>query len=222
MRSKIVLSAAAAVAAVVLAACGTDTTPAGSSTSHDMAQMSTSMIAAPESAAASGPMSKEMPTATDSAAADPSVSKVFNDADVTFAQDMILHHMQAIEMADMVPARTKNPEVTALGSQIMGAQQPEITQLLAFLTAWGKKGPTHDMGHANGMMSDTDMASLNTLNGAEFDQKWLTMMIEHHQGAIDMAKTELDTGSNPETKALAGNIVTAQQAEIAAMKALLG
>jgi uncharacterized protein (DUF305 family) len=72
------------------------------------------------------------------------------------------------------------------------------------------------------MMSDEDMASLTTLSGAEFDREWLTMMIEHHEGAIEMAESEISDGSNPDVVEMARNIVTTQRDEIARMEQLLG
>lgn len=71
------------------------------------------------------------------------------------------------------------------------------------------------------MMSDDDMTSLHAADGAEFDKRWLTMMIEHHEGAIDMAQDVLATTTDPEVKALAEAVVSGQEAEITTMKALL-
>lgn len=72
----------------------------------------------------------------------------------------------------------------------------------------------------SGMMSDQDMADLTSKTGTEFDQAWVAMMIEHHAGAIDMARTELAKGTNPDAKAMAENIIRTQQSEITAMRAL--
>ncbi len=71
------------------------------------------------------------------------------------------------------------------------------------------------------MMSDGDMATLQTLSGAAFDKMWLTMMTEHHSGAIDMAKTELSQGTYADAKALAQSITTSQAAQVTQMKDLL-
>ena len=73
----------------------------------------------------------------------------------------------------------------------------------------------------SGMMTAGDMSKLGTLSGTEFDKTWLTMMTQHHTGAVDMAKVELARGSNADAKTLATNIVAAQQAEISLMKGLL-
>jgi uncharacterized protein (DUF305 family) len=72
-----------------------------------------------------------------------------------------------------------------------------------------------------GMMSDEDMTALEKATGAEFDQMFLTMMIEHHEGAIEMARTEQADGEYADAKALAEDIETAQTEEIQTMQGLL-
>jgi uncharacterized protein (DUF305 family) len=77
------------------------------------------------------------------------------------------------------------------------------------------------MGHDSGMMSDGDMRQLEAATGDAFDRLFLTQMIEHHRGALTMAKTEQSTGKNPEALALAGRIITTQTDEIASMEKML-
>ncbi|MEV7040748.1 DUF305 domain-containing protein [Amycolatopsis sp. NPDC051061] len=154
-----------------------------------------------------------------------------NADDVTFAQQMVPHHSQALDMAKLVPSRSTNPKVVDLASRIAKAQDPEIQQMQSWLTTWGAgtsgmPGMTHEsmpgMDHdMPGMMSADDMKQLEAAKGTEFDKMWLDMMIKHHQGAIDMAKTELSKGSNADAKALAQKIIDAQQAEITEMQGLL-
>ena len=72
-----------------------------------------------------------------------------------------------------------------------------------------------------GMVDDATMVKLDNLKGADFDTLWLQSMISHHEGAIAMAKTEIADGTSADMKTLAGNIVTAQQAEIDQMKQML-
>jgi uncharacterized protein (DUF305 family) len=161
-----------------------------------------------------------------------------NAADVAFAQQMIPHHRQALDMAKMVPSRSSDPKVRDLAARIDRGQDPEIRQMQGWLDSWGAPAtasamPGHDMsdmpGHdmsggrpMPGMMSDADMKSLEAAKGPAFDRAWLDMMVKHHQGALDMAKTELAGGADPAAKALAQRIVDAQQAEIAEMRGLLG
>ncbi|MCR6488939.1 DUF305 domain-containing protein [Amycolatopsis sp. OK19-0408] len=146
-----------------------------------------------------------------------------NADDVTFAQQMIPHHSQALDMAKLVPTRSTNPKVIDLASRIAKAQDPEIQQMQSWLTTWGAgtsgmPGMDHGMP---GMMSADDMKKLEAAKGAEFDKMWLDMMIKHHQGAVDMAKTELANGGNADARALAQKIIDAQQAEITEMQGML-
>lgn len=161
---------------------------------------------------------------------DSSAGQGFNDADVQFATDMIPHHAQALSMVDLTVGKDLSPEVEALAEEIRMAQTPEIEQMAAWLEKWGEPVPEtsrdhagHDMGAMDmpGMASMEDMAALENATGPEFEQMFLTMMIEHHQGAIEMAQTELEEGENSAAKKLAQDIITAQQREITQMQDLL-
>jgi len=148
--------------------------------------------------------------------------------DVQFAQMMIPHHQQAVEVAAMVPDRSNNPDVIALAAKIAGEQQPEIDTMKALLLQWNvdPNEMSHESGHAGmamaGMVNDATMVRLDSLKGASFDMLWLQSMISHHQGAIEMAKTEIADGKSADLITLAKNIVAAQQAEIDQMKQMLG
>ncbi|MGW1737979.1 DUF305 domain-containing protein [Nocardia sp. NPDC001965] len=160
-------------------------------------------------------------TATTSVAGD------HNQADIRFAEEMIPHHRQAVEMAAMVPSHTENPEVIDLAARIQQAQDPEIATMAGWLQAWGVAEPETgghsgmDHGSMPGMMTDEQMSQLEAARGPEFDRMWLTMMIAHHEGAVRMAETELAEGVNPDAQALARQVIDAQQAEIDRMRALL-
>ena len=207
MRKKtIALTALAIAGTLTLAGCG------GSPASHS---------------GMSGMESTSTPTSTRSTAA----MSDFNDADVTFATGMIPHHRQAVEMAKLAGTRAKSPQVTALAMQIMNAQDPEIRTMSNWLTTWGKPVPSDhssmsgmDMsssGSMPGMMSGADMDKLKKATGADFDKMFLTMMIAHHQGAIEMANTEKSSGMNADAIALAQQIEEAQTTEITTMQGLL-
>jgi uncharacterized protein (DUF305 family) len=146
----------------------------------------------------------------------------FNEADVAFAQGMVPHHEQAVEMADLADGRAVSPEVIDLAERIEAAQDPEIEQMQGWLEEWGREAPD-GMDHEgmSGMMSEDDMTALEEASGQEFDEMFLTMMVEHHEGAIDQAETELDEGRNAEATALAQTIIDAQQAEIEEMQGIL-
>ncbi|RLV48235.1 DUF305 domain-containing protein [Nocardioides mangrovicus] len=150
-----------------------------------------------------------------------------DSADVEFATQMIPHHRQAVTMAKLVAGKGADPAVTKLAATIEAAQAPEITKMSGWLRSWGEKVPStgsmsgmshHDMP---GMMSAADMTSLRTLTGAAFDEKWLTMMIEHHQGALTMARTEVKKGESKAAVALARSIIDSQSEQITQMKAAL-
>lgn len=164
-------------------------------------------------------MSSSNPMSSGSAMSDHS------QADVMFSTMMIPHHEQAVEMAGLVPTRSKNAEVLALAEQIKGAQQPEIDQMNAWLKEWGAPMPggmDHSShGGMSGMMSEEDMAGLEAASGADFDRMWLEMMIEHHEGAIEMAENVRSQGSHAGTRTMADAIIKGQQAEIDQMKAML-
>lgn len=205
MRKKYLAVAALAVAGMLtLAACGGDDDSMG-----DMPGMGSS---------------SDMRSTT--ATTSPDATADFNDADVAFATDMIPHHRQAVEMAGLAETRAESQEVKDLAAQIKGAQVPEIETMTGWLTAWGQPIP-EDMGGMDmsgsmpGMMSMEDMQNLVDASGAEFDRRFLTMMIEHHQGAIEMAKTEQSDGTNEAAIRLAEDIEAAQTTEITTMKGLL-
>jgi uncharacterized protein (DUF305 family) len=141
-----------------------------------------------------------------------------NDADVTFTQNMIPHHQQAIAMAKLADAHTKRPQLRTLADAITTSQGQEITLMQGWLRSWGKpatpEGTDHGAMHMPGMMSEADMRQLRTTNDQDFDRLFLDMMTAHHEGAIDMANTELRDGALPEVKQLAQQIIDTQQTEI--------
>jgi uncharacterized protein (DUF305 family) len=141
-----------------------------------------------------------------------------NDADVTFTQNMIPHHQQAIEMAKLVDAHTKRPQLRTLADSIVVSQGQEVALMQGWLKRWGKpatpEGMDHGAMHMPGMMSEADMRQLMIVKNRDFDLMFVDMMTAHHQGAVDMATTELRDGSLPEVKQLAQQIMDAQQGEI--------
>jgi uncharacterized protein (DUF305 family) len=142
---------------------------------------------------------------------------------VAFAQMMIPHHEQAVEMADLALENdTASQDVKALAAQIKGAQDPEIQTMKGWLSQWGATESAGAMDHGSGgMMGDDDMSSLMGASGTEFDQMWLEMMIEHHEGAIEMAQDVLSTTANADVEKLATAVVAGQEKEIATMQGML-
>lgn len=202
LKRRAALVAVTTAAGLVLAACGGDG-DAGHG-SHGSPSASTGSTAAARDAA-------------------------HNPQDVAFAQGMIPHHRQALDMARLAADRAGSAEVRDLAGRIEKAQDPEIRTMSGWLGAWGEEVPQEmpGMGHSAhsgmpGMMSEEDMAELEKASGKEFDTMFLTMMVDHHEGAVDMATTEKTKGRyGPATK-LADTIATAQTAEIAEMNKLLG
>ncbi|WP_416984573.1 DUF305 domain-containing protein [Streptomyces sp. T028] len=159
-----------------------------------------------------------------------------NAQDVTFAQGMIPHHRQALQMAELAADRASSTEVKDLAARIEKAQDPEIEKMTGWLKAWGEDVPEEGgstdesmpgMDHSGsggmaGMMDDAEMQTLEKASGEAFDTAFLTLMVEHHEGAVEMAGTEQDKGSYQPAKDTAEDIVTGQTAEIAEMKELLG
>jgi uncharacterized protein (DUF305 family) len=165
-----------------------------------------------------------------------------NEADVAFATDMIQHHAQALAMVDLTAGRPLDPEVRQLAEEIREAQGPEIETMSDWLQEWDEEVPATIRDHSNaghdmegmgdsmngsdsdmpGMMSGDDFDELENAPDADFQTKWLEMMIEHHEGAVEMAQDEQADGQYRPAVDLAGNVVDTQTAEIEQMKTLLG
>jgi uncharacterized protein (DUF305 family) len=166
-----------------------------------------------------GMTSSSAPAATTASA---SPSAAFNDGDAMFAQMMIPHHEQAVEMADLAATRASDPEVKELATKIKAAQAPEIQTMKDWLTDWGIHPDSGGMGHSMpGVMSEEDMKKLEAAKGKAFDKLFVQQMIAHHNGAIEMAKTEQANGSNADAKELAKTIETTQQAEVEQLQKIL-
>jgi uncharacterized protein (DUF305 family) len=165
-----------------------------------------------------------------------------NDADVAFATDMIPHHAQALAMVELTRDRPLDPQVESLVEQISAAQTPEIELMADWLVDWDEEVPDtmRDYSHAGhgdasmeesmegmdhgdmpGMMSAEEMTALEDAADADFQTMWLEMMVEHHEGAIEMAQTEQAEGEYRPAVELAGEIVEGQSAEIETMQDLL-
>lgn len=149
----------------------------------------------------------------------------FDDADVQFAQMMIPHHEQAVEMSDILLAKDGvDPEVRELAEQIRDAQQPEIDTMRAWLDEWGAE-EVDDAGGAHaghGMMSAGDLDALEDADGADASRLFLEQMIVHHEGAIMMADIQAEDGEHPDAVRMAEQIIATQAEEIELMRDLLG
>src|ERR1700754_1109848 len=172
--------------------------------------------------ACSGPATPERTGPTGPSATHDSQSAEHNTADIAFAEDMIPHHRQAVDMAAMVPSRSTNPDLLVIATHISSDQQAEILTMKGLLAQWGvPDAPNHEnpMDHSGmhiaGMVDGATLNTIQALSGPSFDALWMTSMISHHQGAIAMAQNEIDRGRSPDAIKLAQMIISAQQREIA-------
>ena len=152
----------------------------------------------------------------------------FSPADVTFMQDMIVHHQQAVDMAALVEGRSNNPDLTAIAGRIDASQADEIQFMRDWLTERGQPtamqhhaGMDHAAHHAKmGMAPPAQMAELATLEGTDFDRLFLQLMVRHHEGAIDMVEELHDqpgTAYDPVMFEFTNDVVKEQEAEIERM-----
>jgi uncharacterized protein (DUF305 family) len=156
---------------------------------------------------------------TDSAQPGASETIKLSDPDVMFLQMMLPHHEQAIQMSDLALTNTDSKEILLTAKSIKKIQNLEISKMKSWLTEAGLSTAGHMMGE-DGMMTDQQMTDLRAARGKDFDMQFLSGMIVHHRGAIAMAQTEMEQGSNPKVKAMAAAIVVSQTAEVLAMVAL--
>lgn len=139
--------------------------------------------------------------------------------EVQFLDGMVVHHQGAVTMATEALTKATRPEVKALAQAIVDAQGPEIAQLQEWRGAWYPNEPATDQT----MMDMMGMGDMTVAPGdpATYDQRFLTAMISHHRGAIQMAEAIKTTATHPELKAFAEKVITDQTAEIATMEKLL-
>ena len=152
------------------------------------------------------------------------------DGDIAFAQNMIPHHEQALEMSALALATKASPEVTALAKEIQAAQDPEIVLMRKWLRDWDAEELPHSGGPGDesdghehemaGMATGEQLLALSEARGAEFDALWLELMVAHHEGAIEMAEQVIETTDDLEVQALAEAIIAGQAAEIDRMRTL--
>jgi uncharacterized protein (DUF305 family) len=180
---------------------------------------------------APGQPSRELPQGATAAPAPKATA-----ADVRFMQQMIHHHAQAIEMVDLLPARTRREDMKLLGQRIAISQKDEITMMKSWLTERGQEVP---MDHGRGMMmvqgammdpmpgmlAPAQMTALEKAAGPAFDRLFLTGMIQHHEGALAMVDELLQSpgaGQEPALFDFISHVDADQRMEIARMRQMLG
>lgn len=194
-----------------------------------------------------GPESPAASTATPAGAQPP--TGPHDQADITFVVQMVPHHEQGLEMADLALELSDDAEVLDLAQRIKDSQAPELLTMKGWLAGWGPTAtippatptdaaspdvaatpaapgaPTDPVTPAtpaadHGMMTTEEMDTLAASTGEEFDNLWVDMMIRHQQGAVTMADTVLDSGRNPEVEDLAETIRQTQAAELRELREL--
>jgi uncharacterized protein (DUF305 family) len=157
------------------------------------------------------------------------VERIDNPVDVGFAQDMKIHHAQAVEMSAIVHARTADPGVSYLALDILTTQQGQIGIMTGWLDLWRQTQTSTRpvmswMGHSGqmaGMATDDEIAALKTLPDEQMEEQFLRLMIRHHAGALPMAAYVVEHGSSPELVGLARGMEQGQAAEIDLMQSML-
>jgi len=146
-------------------------------------------------------------------------TNALSSSEIDFLTMMIPHHEQAIEMSELALTRSNDDEVLQLAEQIKNAQGPEISQMRSLLQEFGiEENPSSHAAHMHGMLTDNEMRELETANGSAFDRLFLTGMIKHHEGAIDMVAL---VGDSQRLSSLGEAIFTAQNDEITKMQEML-
>ena len=145
----------------------------------------------------------------------------YSSADLMFAQMMVPHHQQAVDMGTLAETRALDPRVKSLAASIKSEQAPEIKQMQGWLKAAGITSSSMGMDDGMGMLSTEQMSDLKAATGAAFDKLYLEGMISHHEGAIQMARMVINS-KNAEVAKLAKSIITSQTNQITYMKTLLG
>jgi uncharacterized protein (DUF305 family) len=150
-------------------------------------------------------------------ASTPKANSEFSAADISFAEEMIPHHEQAVLMSDIALTNSTSDEILALAREIKAAQAPEIE----IMGSWTGVNSSNHMGHMmDGMLSDEQIQQLRDSEGVTFDRLFLEGMIAHHEGAIKMAQKVIDS-KNKKVADLAATIIEAQEKEIAFMRELI-
>lgn len=228
MKRTITIAALALTSTLVLSACADNTEGENTDTT------TIATTSAPDTTETTG-ATTDPETETGAAG---EVSAEHNDADIMFAQMMIPHHQQAVEMSEMLLAKEGIPaQVVEFAQGVIDAQGPEIDRMNTMLEAWGQQpvtdsggmgtmdemgGMDHgEMGGMSGMMSQEDMTALEEAQGTEAARLYLEQMTAHHEGAVDMARDEVADGQNPHAITLAEQIINDQEAEIAQMQQML-
>jgi uncharacterized protein (DUF305 family) len=148
-----------------------------------------------------------------------------------FARDMMVHHAQAVQMAQIIEGKTEDTEIRSLAADIALTQQAQIGQMQGWLDVWGlsptgTEEPMAWMGHPTdgrmpGMASPEEIEHLGELPPDEADELFLHLMVPHHEAAIPMARAAIERSDEPVVDNFAEKVVASQRAEIENMRQML-
>lgn len=197
----IVMAGVAAVAAVVLSACGTQTTDASSPAGSG--NQAGGMTAMP---------GMSQPASQGSAS--------WNKTDVAFVQMMIPDHQMVAKMNALAAQKAASSKLKTLAAQMQDGQAQTVDKLQGWLQAWGQSSGQMAGMTMPGAMTQKDMDMLKSMKGMNFDMMFAQMMIKHHQGSVQMARDEQAKGTSQEAKAMAADMVTTQEKQIAQLRSI--
>ena len=158
-----------------------------------------------------------------------STAQAHNSTDITFAQNMLPCHKQAIQMSDIILTKQGlDPRVVQVANQIKAAEGADVQGMQSWLSQWQQ--PTTPSSAAGmpamqgmaGMMSPEQITALQNAQGADASKQFLTMMIQNHQHAVMLAQSEIGSGQYPPAVAMAHSIATNEQQEVNTMQGILG
>ncbi|MEU4801679.1 DUF305 domain-containing protein [Actinosynnema sp. NPDC023587] len=166
-----------------------------------------------------------------------------DSVDIGFAQDMAVHHLQGITMANTARDKSTNPAIRQLAFDIESTQLEQVGRMKGWLTLWGapeqSTDGTHmkwmtssshdhssssDAGRAGlmpGMATSEELAKLRSLSGTDLDVYFLQLMLRHHQGGAPMAEYAARHAGVPVVRTLADNMLKSQSSEGQYMKQLI-
>jgi len=172
---------------------------------------------------------------------DTSAAPAKDSVDVGFAQDMAVHHLQGVTMANTARDKTTDPAIRQLAFDIESTQVEQVGRMKGWLTLWGMPEQSADGTHMEwmdssshhsssnagttglmpGMATSEELARLRSLSGTEFDVYFLQLMLRHHQGGAPMAEYAATHAGVPVVRTLAGNMLKSQSSEGEYMKQLI-
>ncbi|RKT57298.1 DUF305 domain-containing protein [Saccharothrix australiensis] len=165
-----------------------------------------------------------------------------DSVDIGFAQDMAVHHLQGITMANTARDKTADPAIRQLAFDIESTQLEQVGRMKGWLTLWGApeqsvdgthmawmESASHHSSSSNGgtsglmpgMATSDELAKLRSLSGTEFDVYFLQLMLRHHEGGAPMAQYAATHAGLPVVRTLADNMLKSQAGESTYMKQLI-